>query len=64
VAVDQASADLVNAEPALPGSALNPDVRPGDDKFRAIYPKVDWTIQLDYAEKMGLGKRAYELIRI
>jgi uncharacterized Fe-S center protein len=25
---------------------------------------VDWSIQLDYAEEIGLGTKEYELIRI
>ncbi len=64
VAIDQASADLVNAEPALAGSCLEEQPAPGEDKFRAIYPKVDWEIQLDYGEAIGLGSRKYELVRI
>ena len=36
----------------------------GKDKFLAIYPKVDWTIQLDYAEEIGLGVKEYELIEV
>ncbi len=64
VAIDQASADLVNAEPALAGSCLEKAPGPGADKFRAIYPKVDWEHQLVYAEQIGLGSRDYELVRI
>ena len=64
VAIDQASVDLVNAEPALNGSCLEDHPGPGLDKFRTLYPKVDWEIQLDYAEAVGLGSRRYELVRI
>ncbi|MGD9310389.1 MAG: DUF362 domain-containing protein [Desulfosarcina sp.] len=64
VAIDQASVDLVNAEPALAGSGLKTNTDPGQDKFKGIYPKVDWPIQLDYAQQLGLGNRAYELIRL
>jgi uncharacterized protein len=64
VAIDQAGVDLVNAEGALPGSALTTNTAPGEDKFRGLYPGVDWTIQLDYAERIGLGGRKYELVRI
>ncbi|MCX5726319.1 MAG: DUF362 domain-containing protein [Candidatus Saganbacteria bacterium] len=49
VAIDQASIDLVNK---------------GKDMFKEIYPYVDWSYQLDYGEKIGLGERAYELIKI
>ncbi|NVM56535.1 MAG: DUF362 domain-containing protein [Desulfobacterales bacterium] len=64
VAIDQASADLVNRAEGLPNSALTTNFKPGEDKFRAIYPKVDWEIQLKYAEKIGLGTRVYELVII
>ena len=64
VAIDQASADLVNAEPALAHTRLETNTAPGGDKFRGLYPQVDWTIQLDYAQKIGLGTRAYELVRL
>jgi len=64
VAIDQASVDLVNQEPALPDSCMAVNTGPGEDKFRGLYPEVDWTIQLEYAEKMGLGSRKYELIQI
>jgi uncharacterized Fe-S center protein len=61
VAIDQASADLVNREPALAGCCLKRNTADGEDKFRGLYPKVDWEIQLDYAEKLGLGTRDYRL---
>lgn len=64
VAIDQASVDLVNAEPALAGTRLTTNTGPGEDKFKGIYPKVDWEIQLDYAEQLGLGSRTYELVRL
>ncbi len=61
VAIDQASVDLVNKETALPGSCLKENRGAGEDKFKGLYPYVDWTIQLDYAEKLGLGTREYNL---
>jgi len=64
VAIDQASVDLVNSEQALPDSCLKTNMASGEDKFRGVYPNVDWTIQLDYAEKLGLGSRSYELEKI
>ncbi len=63
VALDQASADLVNQSPGHPGSCLK-DMAPGSDKFRDVYPQIEWEIQLDYAEKLGLGSRAYDLVKI
>ncbi len=64
VAIDQASVDLVNREPVLADACLTDHTGSGDDKFRGIYPTVDWALQLDYAEKIGLGSRNYELIRL
>lgn len=64
VAIDQASVDLVNSEAALPGSCLTVNTAPGEDKFKGIYPKVDWQIQLDYAQELGLGNKEYNLVRI
>jgi len=64
VAIDQASADLVNQERALPGSCLKENTNAGEDKFKGLYPKVDWEIQLEYAEKIKLGTRDYVLEKI
>jgi len=64
VAIDQASVDLVNRQAATDGSCLTSSRKPGEDKFKAIYPKIDWGIQLEYAQKIGLGSREYELITI
>jgi uncharacterized Fe-S center protein len=64
VAIEQASVDLVNRQEGLAGSCLPTNREAGEDKFRALYPKVDWTIQLDHAEKIGLGRREYELVTI
>jgi uncharacterized Fe-S center protein len=61
VAIDQASFDLVNQEDGVKGCSLPASCKPGEDKFRVLYPKVDGTIQLNYAEKIGLGSRKYEL---
>ncbi|MDY6796168.1 MAG: DUF362 domain-containing protein [Actinomycetota bacterium] len=51
VAIDQASVDLVNREA-------------GKDLFRSLYPNVDWGIQVEHAEEMGLGSRDYELVKL
>jgi uncharacterized Fe-S center protein len=64
VAIDQASADLVNNTEGLKNSCLTKNFKPGEDKFRAIYPNTDWEIQLEYAEAIGLGTRAYDLVSI
>ena len=49
VAIDQASVDIVNQSA-------------GKDIFKQIHPDVDWGVQLKYAEEIGMGTRAYELI--
>ncbi|MBI5523271.1 MAG: DUF362 domain-containing protein [Desulfarculus sp.] len=64
VALDQASADLVNQAQGSAQSQLKHAHAPGQDKFRDIYPRVDWEVQLAYAEEIGLGQRAYELVRV
>ena len=64
VAIDQASVDLVNREAGNRSSKLSGAWEPGENKFQAIYPEVDWTIQLAYAQEIGLGTREYELIKI
>ena len=64
VAIDQASVDLVNHQRGLPNSALTSALKPGGDKFRALHPGVDWSVQLSYAEKIGLGSRRYQLYDI
>jgi uncharacterized protein len=64
VAIDQASADLVNAQKALPDTVLKTNLNPGEDKFKGLYPDVDWEHQLDYAQKLGLGTREYQLVKL
>lgn len=64
VAVDAASCDLVNNEESIPGTAIKTPLKRGEDKWRAIYPSIDWNIQLDHAVKMGLGEREYTLVKI
>jgi len=39
-------------------------LEPGENKFRAIYPEVDWNVQLAYGEEIGMGTREYELVKI
>ncbi len=64
VAIDQAAADLVNGAPGNPISILNTAMAPGEDKFRALFPNIDWEHQLDYAEQFGLGTRDYTLVSL
>ena len=68
VALDQASADLVIAAPALPGSRIYKDHNHGDmkgeDKFKLAHPDTFWQAGLDHGVKIGLGKKDYELINV
>lgn len=62
VAIDQASVELINQETGLLNSALKSNFNKGEDKFRGLYPEIDWEIQLNYAENLGLGMREHKLI--
>ncbi|CAH2032409.1 DUF362 domain-containing protein [Trichlorobacter ammonificans] len=64
VALDQACADLVNGARGNEGSALKSGHEPGGDKFRGVWPDIPWEVQLEHAEKIGLGSRRYEMIRL
>jgi len=64
VALDQACADLVNQAHDLPGTAMKTGHDPVCDKFRGLYPQIDWEVQLEHGDKVGLGQRAYELVRL
>jgi uncharacterized Fe-S center protein len=64
VSIDAASCDLVNDEQSLPNTAIRKPLKKGEDKWRAMFPTIDWNIQLDHAEKLGLGERAYTIIKI
>lgn len=68
VALDQASADLVTAAPALPGSKICKDHKNGDlsnkDKFRLTHPDTYWQAGIQHAVRIGLGKSDYEIINI
>ena len=64
VAIDQACADLVNAQEGFKNTALKDGLARGGDKFRGVHPDVDWTVQLKAAEAAGLGKRLYRLEKI
>ncbi|MFH1624649.1 MAG: DUF362 domain-containing protein [Pseudomonadota bacterium] len=64
VAIDQASVDLVNQQMGNRNSALKDNFNPGEDKFRGVYPHLDWNVQLEYGEEIGLGTRNYELVKL
>ncbi len=62
VALDVASADLVNKQRVIPGS--HADKEGPEDIFLRTNPNTDWRITTDHAEKIGMGSSAYELIKI
>jgi uncharacterized Fe-S center protein len=64
VAVDQACADLVNGAHGNRGSALSSGFEPGEDKFRGVHPSIPWEVQLEHGEKVGLGSRSYDLVKV
>jgi len=64
VAIDQASADLVNQAQGRQGTVLKTNLAPGEDKFKGLYPYVDWELQLEYAQQLGFGTREYKLIKL
>lgn len=64
VAIDQACADLVNKATGNRETALKNGHEPGGDKFKGVYPDINWEVQLQHGEKIGLGSRDYELVKI
>jgi len=64
VAIDQAAADLVNSQEGFRDSALTSGHERGGDKFRGVHPGIDWEVQLERSQELGLGSREYELIEI
>ena len=64
VAIDQACADLVNGARGNEGTALQTGHEPGGDKFRGCSPQIPWEVQLEHGEKIGLGSRTYQLVRV
>ncbi len=63
VGVDKAAVDLINSSPGIRGSesedadALEPDV----DRLTKLNPNTRWMLQLEEAERLGLGKMGYRL---
>ena len=69
VALDQACADLCCAATPLPNSRLTDNQSaPGfvslGDPFRDTTPESVWESCLAHAEKIGLGSRTYELVKM
>ena len=69
VALDQACADAVNAAPVTPASLLCDEherhhIHDENDHFHAVHPDTNWQSALEHGEKIGIGTRQYELIKI
>ena len=69
VALDQACADACNAATPLPNCQVtdnlgDPSFVDQHDLFKNSRPTVDWKSCLEHAEKIGLGSRAYELVKM
>ena len=67
VAIDQACADMCCEATPLPNTILAEhlgDRRCACDAFTAVSPDTDWRVTLSHAEKIGIGTREYELIRV
>ncbi|TAL39111.1 MAG: DUF362 domain-containing protein [Spirochaetes bacterium] len=62
VAIDMASADLINRAAPMPGSKIA-GKDPSKDNLQALYD-IDWKYQLQYAEKIGMGTCGYEIVEI
>ncbi len=59
VALDQACFDLVQRAPLLADMDLQ-----GRDVFTARWPHTRGSIQLSYAEELGMGSRQYDLVEV
>ena len=69
VALDQACADLCLKADPLPNSQLtdrlsDPHAHTHHDPFKDVHPNTSWRECLEHAEKIGLGTREYDLIRM
>ncbi len=64
VALDEACVDAVNAQQPIADSMLGEAERCHHDHFTDVSPTTDWRSCLAHAEKIGLGTREYELVKI
>jgi uncharacterized Fe-S center protein len=64
VAIEQASIDLILKENPLPSSiAEDEKIKEGEDIFLGLHKKP-YLIQIEEAERLGLGSRRYELVKV
>ena len=66
VALDMACVDVVNAQTPLRGSAADDAHAKAHvhDHFQRLHPDTNWRSCLEHGEKIGIGTREYELIKI
>ena len=63
VAVDQASLDLLQASPPLPGSAAeDKGIKEGEDIMLRLH-ETDGQKHIDAAFELGLGNKEYTLLK-
>ncbi len=64
VAIEQASLDMLKSSPPLPQSAASEaGIKPGEDVLFKLNPRP-LHIQIDEAERLGLGSKEYELVKV
>ena len=62
IALDVACADMVNATPALPNTALtDKKYAEGGDKFTCIHSITNWRSCMEHGQKIGLGSMKYTI---
>ena len=69
VALDQACVDACQKATPMPNSQLGDNLAKPDwnfhyDHFKDSNPNVRWEETLAHAEKLGIGSREYELIKM
>lgn len=64
VALDTACYHLVNQQKGFKDSLLHGNYEKERDKFKGVWKDVNSIVQLEYAEKIGLGSMDYDLINI
>ena len=67
LAIDQASADAICAQPINAGTLLDElkeNVAAGTDHWDTVHPSAEWKLQLEHAEELGIGTRAYDLVKV
>ncbi len=69
IALDTACADACNAMPVMPGSLLDENLHAHGaadhhDHFTNTSPETNWRSCMEHGERIGLGRRAYELVTL